>query len=99
LKSLPPTVSAASAIAAVTIPATAPAAPAATASPSPPTAATAEAATASPSAASPAAFTGWPGFVDDNVPAHKIVAIEPLDGALGFFVAVDFDKSEPAWLP
>jgi hypothetical protein len=27
------------------------------------------------------------------------VAIQSLDGALGFFVAIDFDKSEPAWLP
>jgi len=27
------------------------------------------------------------------------VAVKSLNGALGFFVAIDFDKSEPAWLP
>jgi len=27
------------------------------------------------------------------------MAIQSLDGALGFLVAIDFDKSEPAWLP
>jgi hypothetical protein len=69
--------------------------------------ATAEAATipapASPTApastASASALAGWPGFVDDNVAAHEIVAVQSLDGALGFLVAIDLDKSEPAWLP
>jgi hypothetical protein len=27
------------------------------------------------------------------------MAVQSLDGALGFLVAIDLDKSEPAWLP
>jgi hypothetical protein len=96
---LPAAVSSAAAIAAVTLPASAPAATSSPAAPSSPTAAPAKAATPAPSSASPAAFPGGPGFIDNDVTAHKIVAIESLDGALGFLVAVDFDKSEPAWLP
>jgi len=96
---LPAAVSSAAAIAAVTVPASAPTATAATASASSSTTAPAEAATTAPASAAPAAFTRGSGFVDDNVSAHKIMAIQSLDGALGFLVAIDFDKSEPAWLP
>ncbi len=91
----------AAAIAAVTVPASATTATATTAAPSP--TATAKAATATAAARSPpastAALTRRTSFVDDNVAAHEIVAVQSLDGALGFLVAIDLDKSEPAWLP
>ena len=96
---LPAAVSASAAISAVTVPASAPTATAATASASSSTTAPAEAATTAPASAAPAAFTRGSGFVDDNVSTHEIMAIQSLDGALGFLVAIDFDKSEPAWLP
>jgi hypothetical protein len=70
--------------------------PASTPSPTS-TSASAEAATPTPSA-SPAAFARRTGLVDDNVAAHEIVAVKSLNGALGFFVIVNFDKTEPAWL-
>ena len=101
-KELPAAVSAATpaAITAVTVPASAPAATATPASPSsaPAKAATATAASRSSSTAT-ATLTRGPGFVDDNIAAHEIMAIQSLDGALGFLVAIDFDKSEPARLP
>jgi hypothetical protein len=101
LRELPAAVSAATAaaIAAVTVPASAPAASATTAASTPSAPASAEAATTAPSASATTAFTRGPGFVDDNIAAHEIVAVQSLDGALGFLVAIDLDKSEPAWLP
>lgn len=89
------------AIAAVTIPATSTAAAATTAAASPSTTAKAAPATAAAraSSATAATLTRRTSFVDDNVAAHEIVAVQSLDGALGFLVAIDFDKSEPAWLP
>jgi hypothetical protein len=102
-RELPAAVSAA-AITAVTVPASASAsAPTATttaarsSSASAPTATTAAARSSSASAS--ATLTRRPGFVDNNVAAHEIVAVQSLDGALGFLVAIDLDKSEPAWLP
>jgi hypothetical protein len=84
------------AISAVTIPAaTAPAAAATTPSSS---TAPAEAAAASSAASATAAFTRGAGFVHNNVTAHEIVAVQSLDGAFGLLVAIDLDKSEPAWL-
>ena len=44
------------------------------------------------------AFTGRPCFVDHNVAAHEIVAVQSLHGAVSFLVVIDFDKSEAAWL-
>jgi hypothetical protein len=99
LRELPAAVSAAAAIAAVTVPASAPAASATTAASTPSAPASAEAATTAPAASATTAFTRGPGFVDDNIAAHEIVAVQSLDGALGFLVAIDLDKSEPAWLP
>jgi hypothetical protein len=101
---LPAAVSAASAaaITAVTVPASTTAAAATTAARSPSAApAKAAAATTAPrsSSAATATLTRRPGFVDDNIAAHEIVAIQSLDGALGFLVAIDLDKSEPAGLP
>jgi hypothetical protein len=105
---LPAAVSAASApaITTVAVPAsTTTAATATTAAARSPSAATAKAAAATttaarpPSAATTATLTGRPCFVDDNIAAHEIVAVQSLDGTLGFLVAIDFDKSEPAWLP
>ena len=99
LRILPATISSATSITAVPIPATAtPASPAA-----PATTSTAKApattATASRSCSTTAsAFTRRTSFVDDDIAAHKIVAVQPLDGALGFLIAIDLDKSEPAWL-
>jgi len=56
-------------------------------------------ATAGPSSASATAFAGGTRFVDDNITAHEILAVQRLYGAVGLFVAVDLDKSEPARLP
>jgi hypothetical protein len=102
---LPAAVSAAStaAITAVTVPASAPAASTATPARSS-SAATAKAATAttparSSSSPTAATLTRRPRFVDDNIAAHEIVAVQSLDGTLGFLVAIDFDKSESAGLP
>jgi hypothetical protein len=88
----------AAAIAAVTVSATATAAAATTAASASSATAAPEAATSAPSASATTAFTRGPGFVDHNVAAHEIVAVQTLDGALGFLVAIDLDKSEPAWL-
>jgi hypothetical protein len=96
---LPAAVSASAAtIAAVAIPSSAPAATA-SAAPSSSAPATAEAATAAPPATTASALTRRPGFVDDNVAAHEIVAVQSLDGAFGFLIAIDLDKSESARLP
>jgi hypothetical protein len=101
---LPAAVTAAAAITSVTIPATATAtaATASTTAARPPSA-TAEAASSTATARSSsttatAAFTRGPSFVDDDIAAHEIVAVQTLDGTLGFLVAIDLDKSEPAWL-
>jgi hypothetical protein len=96
---LPAAISAAAAIASVTVPASATSAAATSAAPSPAATATTEAAAAATASTTTASFTGRPRLIDDNVAAHKIVAVESLDGALGFFVAIYLDKSEPAWLP
>jgi len=96
---LPAAVSAAAAVPAVTVPASATAPTAATAASSSPATTTAEAATTAPATTAAPAFSRWPGFVDDSISAHEIMAVQSLDGALGFLVAIDFDKSEPAWLP
>jgi hypothetical protein len=105
-RELPATVSAAStaAITAVTVPASAPAATATTTAARSSSAATAKAATATTttarsSSAATATLTWRPSFVDDNIAAHEIMAVQSLDGTLGFLVAIDFDKSESAWLP
>jgi hypothetical protein len=50
-------------------------------------------------AASAPTFTRRASFVDDNIAAHEIMAVQTLNGALGFLVAIDLDKPEPAWLP
>ncbi len=78
--------------------------PASTTTAGPP-ATTTEAATRSsstsaawPPASSTTTFTGWPGFVDHNVAAHEIMAVQSLHGAVGFLVAIDLNKSEPARL-
>jgi len=98
---LPAAVSAATAaaITAVAVPASAPAATAPTTAASSSAPATAEAAATAPASPTAPAFSRGTGFVDDNITAHEIVAVQSLDGALGFLVAIDLDKSEPAWLP
>jgi hypothetical protein len=63
------------------------------------TATPAKAATSAPTAStSTAALTRRPRFVDYDVPAHEIVAIQSLDRAFGLLIVGDFNKSEPAWL-
>ena len=59
---------------------------------------TSTAASARTSAASAAAFTRGACFVDHNIAAHEIVAVQSLHGAVGFFIAIDLYKSEPARL-
>jgi hypothetical protein len=97
---LPAAIPAASAIAAVTVPASA---PASTATPASTAAAPAAEATTTSTAAWAAsattALTRGTRFVDDNVATHEIMAVQTLDGALGFLVAINLYKSEPAWLP
>jgi hypothetical protein len=100
---LPATVAAATAVATISATATAASTTTASTSPAPSTAATAVSPTTTPAAAGPAAastatFAGGPGFVDHNVAAHEVMAVQTLDGAIGFFIAVDFDKPETARL-
>ena len=98
---LPATVTAATAISTTiaAVPASTTAASATTAAGSATSASTAEAATSAPSAAATSTLTRWTRFVDDDIAAHEIMAVQSLNGALGFLVAIDLDKSEPAWLP
>jgi len=81
----------------------APAATAATATPTAATATTASAEAAASTAATSAApttaaFALWTGFVDDDLPAHQILAIQRLDGPVGLFIIVDLNEPEPARL-
>jgi hypothetical protein len=87
-----PAAFAATAIASIAVPATSTTSPTTT-----PTSTTAESAAATPTTAA-STFPRRPGFIHDNFAAHEIMAVQPLDGALGFFVAIDFDEPEPAWL-
>jgi hypothetical protein len=86
-------------IATVPASASATAAAAATATPSSTTSTTAEASASSPATSAASAFAGRPGFIDYDIAAHEIVAVESLNRALSFLVAVDLDKPEPARLP
>src|SRR6201987_5453467 len=48
-------------------------------------------------APAPSTAVAWrASFVDDYVAAHEVLAVESLNGALGFLVVIDFDKPEPA---
>jgi len=104
---LPATVASASAATITAISSTTAATPAtATAATSATATTTTSAITTAPtSAARPApapsapTFTRWASFVDDNIAAHEIMSVQTLNGALGFLVAIDLDKPEPAWLP
>ncbi len=96
---LPAAVAASPTAAIAAVPASASAATATTTAPSSSATTTAEAATAAPASPTAPAFSRRPGFVDNNVAAHEIVAVQSLDGTLGFLVAIDLDKSKPTWLP
>jgi len=76
------------------------------------TAASASATATTTAVTSASATTSWPAasaatttfarrtsFIDDDVAAHEVMPVQALDGALGFFVAVDFHKSESTRLP
>jgi hypothetical protein len=93
---LPAAISATAAITAVAVPASA-TATAATSAPSAAPATTAKSAAAAP--ATTTAFSRRPRFVNHDVTAHEILAVQSLDGALGFLVAIDLNKPEPAGLP
>ena len=94
LRTLPAAVASIAAVAVSAAPAaTAPAATSSSAS------APAEAATTASAPAASTAFAWRASFVDDYVAAHEVLAVESLNGALGFLVVIDFDKPEPAWLP
>jgi hypothetical protein len=95
---LPAAVAASSAIAAVAIPSSSSSATAATTAAASTAPAPSKASAPSPAPSAAPALSRWPRFIDHNIPAHEIVAIQPLNGALGFFIAIDFDKPEPAWL-
>jgi len=40
----------------------------------------------------------WPGFIDCDIAAHEILAVEGLDNAGRFFIVVDFDEGKPTRL-
>ncbi len=108
MKRLPAPVAATTATAITAVTATTAAASTATASTAASASATAAAVAATTAStttiaasasSSAATFTRWTGFVYHNVTAHEIMAVKSLNGAVGFFIALDLDKSEPAWLP
>jgi hypothetical protein len=53
-------------------------------------------------ATAPTTATGtfglWTGFVDDEVAAAEILAVETIDSAIGFFIVGNFDEGEAAGL-
>jgi hypothetical protein len=61
-----------------------------------PSAAAATAEAAAPTSAAP--FPGRPSLVDNNISAHEVLTVEPLNGAVGFLITVDLDKPKPAGL-
>src|SRR3989475_13097462 len=77
------------------------AAPAATTPPPPPpapiSAAAGESAAASP--ASTAAFSGRSSLIHHEISTHEVMAVQGLDSALGFFVAMDFHEAKTTRLP
>jgi hypothetical protein len=78
------------------IPAIATAASAAAATSAITTAASAISAAAS---AATRAFRLWARFVDNKVPAPKVLTVEAGDRAIRFFIVGDFDESKAARLP
>jgi hypothetical protein len=85
-------------ISTIAIPAASTAAPSTTPAAPSTASASAKPATTAPTTASTAALPRWPRFVDDNIAAHEIMAVQSLNGTLGFLIAIDFDESEPARL-
>src|SRR2546422_7850306 len=76
------------------------AAPAATTTPAAATApisAAGESAAASP--ASTAAFSGRSSLIHHEISTHEVMAVQGLDSALGFFVAMDFYEAKTTRLP
>jgi hypothetical protein len=63
-----------------------------------PAASTASVASAATATTSATALAGRPGLVHDDVAPHEVLAIQGLNGAVGFLVAVHFDESEAARL-
>jgi small neutral amino acid transporter SnatA (MarC family) len=53
---------------------------------------------AGPPAATAATFARRPRFIDHDIAAHKILAVQSLNGALSFLIAIDLDESEAARL-
>jgi len=85
----------------ITPAATASAATASTAAATSAIAVPASAITSAPStaiAATTAATLARAGFVDNDIAAHKILAVETLYGTARFFIVVDFNEAEPARL-
>ncbi len=56
--------------------------------------------TSAPTAVAAATTTTFtrPGFIDYNIAAHEILAVEGLDNAGRFFIIVDFKEAEPTRL-
>ncbi len=88
-----PAVSAISAVSAITTTATAAASAAISAASTAITAATAAA-----TSAATRAFRLRARFVDNKVPAAKILTVQTGDGAIRFFIVGNFDEREPARL-
>ena len=96
---LPATVAAATSTSIAAISATTASAASATTAASPTAPTTAEPSTSAPCTTAASALAGWPSFVHNDITSHEIVAVESLNGALGFLVDIDLDKPEPARLP
>jgi hypothetical protein len=64
------------------------------------TTAAAPATTTTAKAAAPTTTAALRGsrFIDNNIPAHEIVAVQSLNGAVRFLIVIDFNESEAAWL-
>jgi transcriptional regulator with XRE-family HTH domain len=65
----------------------------ATATPTPVTASP-SALTSAPSTAVAATTFTWPGFIDYHIAAHKVLAVQRLNGAASFLVVVDFNEAK-----
>src|SRR6266852_4394137 len=54
---------------------------------------------AATSPASTAAFSGRSSLIHHEISTHEVMAVQGLDSALGFFIAMDFHEAKTARLP
>jgi hypothetical protein len=58
----------------------------------------AAAAATSTAAAGPAAITGWAGLVNHDASSFELLPVQRLNGALGFFIILNFNKAKATGL-